>query len=143
MNERVRAYVLGATVIALVAAPLAGFFESDSFPVSTYPMFANARPAEVSLPHAIVVHADGSERPAPPRAIANDEVIQALSTLRQAIRQGEAATAALCERIASRVAGNDAAEVHIVTSWYDAIRYYDGEKVPLSRTEHVTCEVPS
>jgi hypothetical protein len=142
MKERARAYVLTVVLAGLVASPLVGAFERDSFPVSTYPMFASARPTEVSLPHAIVGHADGSERPAPPTAIANDEVIQALSTLRQALRQGPEATAALCERIASRVAGSDALLVRIVTSTYNPVGYYTGEREPIHRVEHVDCEVP-
>lgn len=140
MRERWRAYVVSVAVVVLVGSPLLGFFAGDSFPVSTYPMFARARGTEVSLPHVVVVRADGSERPATPSEVANDEVIQAVSTLRQAIRAGEDATGALCARVASRV-GDGAAEVRVVTSRYDAVAYYTGERAPLGQTVHVTCPV--
>ncbi len=142
MSERLRAYAISLIVAGLVASPLFGAFAGDSFPISTYPMFASERPAEMSFPHAIVVDADGDKRPAPPSAVATDEVIQALSTLRQAIRDGDEATQSLCERIAERVADGDAVEIRIVTSTFHTIDYFDGAQEPLARTVHTSCEVP-
>ncbi len=104
-------------------------------------MFAAVRETDVSVPHVILVDEDGEEWPAPPPAIANDEVLQAQATIRQALRHGDEATEALCERVASWAHGSDAISVQIVTSTYDAVLYYEGDKEPLDRTQHAMCEV--
>ena len=66
----------------------------DSYPLSTYPMFAAVRETEVSVPHAVMIDADGDESFVPPVLVANDEVLQAQATIRQALRHGDAATLA-------------------------------------------------
>ena len=140
MNSRVRAYGLTIILVGLVLSPLVGAFADDSFPISTYPMFATARSSETNLTHVILTDANGNEWGAEPSAIANDEVLQVQETILQALRDGEAATAALCERVAGRVAGSGATTVQIVTSTFDAILYYDGDREPTERRVHATCE---
>jgi hypothetical protein len=141
MSSRLRAYAVSLILVVLVASPLVGAFEGDSFPISTYPMFASRKSNEVRLSHVVLVGADGAEWAPPPSAIANDEALQAQETLRQALDSGEAATADLCERIARRVVKSEAAYVHIVTSTYDAILYYQGQREPLARSTIATCDV--
>lgn len=143
MKTRGRAYAVTLILVGLVASPLAGAFSMDSFPISTYPMFAATRSTEVSVPHVVLVGADGDEWAASPWDIASDEVLQAQATVRQALGRGDAATEALCERVAQRVEGSDAVSVMIVTSRYDAIRYYQSDREPLDRTVHTMCEVRS
>ncbi len=126
----------------LVASPLFGAFPGDSFPVSTYPMFASARSSEVLMPHAIAYTADGEERRVRPHDVANDEVIQAFSTIRQAIRQGQEAVDQLCQHIAQNVARHDdVVTVQIVTSHYDALEYFDGDKEAKDRWIEGECAV--
>ena len=141
MNGRLRAYLVTLILVGLVASPLVGAFADDSFPISTYPMFASVKSTEAHLSHVILVDADGGEWAAPPSAIANDEALQAQETLRQALNNGEAATNELCERVARRVAGSGAAYARIVTSTYDAFLYYQGDREPIARNVHATCEV--
>jgi hypothetical protein len=127
-----------------VLLPLAGDPRADSFPFSTYPMFAGRQSSEATIPHAVVIDANGERSPLPPVAVANDEVIQAFETLRQAVRQGPDATARLCTRAAEWYAGRDEspARVEIVSDTYNAVAYFDGEKAPISTQVHASCEVP-
>jgi hypothetical protein len=76
---------------------------------------------------------------APGGRASSGEMLQTQAVLRQALGHGEAATEALCERIARRVEGSGAVSVQIVTSSYDAVRYYQGDREPLSRTVYTTC----
>ena len=144
---RLRAYLISAVVAGAVAAPLFGIVRSDSFPISTYPMFASARAADVSISHVVAVSADGERRPVPPSAVANAEVIQAFETVRQALRQGPEATQALCNRIAAGLVdpGGQGAttRVEIVTDRFDAVAYFEGNTQALASTVHAQCEVRS
>ena len=72
---RARAYLTSAVIAGAVAFLLLGVMHRDSFPVSTYPMFAAQRAAEVSIAHAVGVGPDGARWPLPPSAVANREVI--------------------------------------------------------------------
>ncbi len=137
---RLRAYALTLILVGLVASPLAGAFANDSFPISTYPMFATVRSSETHLSHVMLVSPDGDERVAPPSAIANDDVLQVQETVLQALDEGPLATVALCERVARRVAGSGVVSVQVVTSTFDAILYYQRDREPISRQVHATCE---
>jgi hypothetical protein len=142
--NRAWSYALGAALIIAVLLPLAGSPRADSFPLSTYPMFAGRQSSQATIPHAIVIDAAGVRSPLPPVAVANDEVIQAFETLRQAVRQGPDATARLCTRAADWYSGRGEgpARVEIVSDTYNAVAYFDGEKEPISTEVHATCEVP-
>ena len=97
---------LVVTVVALVAVawPLSRDpVRGDSFPLSTYPMFASRRPgAKVGLVYVIATAADGARRHVPPYLVASAEVMQAIVTVAQAVSRGDAA--GLCRRVAARVA---------------------------------------
>ena len=142
--DRAWSYALGAALIIAVLLPLAGDPRADSFPLSTYPMFAGRQSSEATIPHAIVIDAAGVRSPLPPVAVANDEVIQAFETLRQAVRQGPDATARLCTRAADWYAGRGQgpARVEIVSDTYNAVAYFDGAKEPVATEVHASCEVP-
>ena len=68
---RWRAYLVSALFIVAVGLPLLGFL-ADGFPISTFPMFASARPQEVSIAHTVLIEADGTQRLPSPSAVAND-----------------------------------------------------------------------
>ncbi|HET9477677.1 MAG TPA: hypothetical protein VFP63_09330 [Dehalococcoidia bacterium] len=139
--DRARAYLVSIAFAAAVALPVLGSTESDSFPLSTYPMFSGRQSAEADIPHAVAITEGGERRVLPPDAILNDEVIQAFETLRQAIADGPEATHALCERIAARAGRPGDVAVEIVTDRYDAIRYFEGDEKPLRSTVHASCKV--
>lgn len=142
--ERAWSYGLGAVLIVALLVPLAGDPRADSFPFSTYPMFSGRQSPEATIPHAVVIDSDGERSVLPPVAVANDEVIQAFETLRQAVRQGPDATARLCARAADWYAGGreGPARVEIVSDTFDAVAYFEGDKQPLSTHVHASCEVP-
>lgn len=144
---RLRSYLIGAVLLVAVAFPLLNSPEDDDFPLSTYPMFSGARASgAASIPHAIGVELDGSRVVLPPEAVANEEVIQAFETLRQAIAGEPDAVARLCEDVAAHVrrSGNpgfaDIIAVEIVTDRYDVIDYFEDD-TPLATTVHTACEV--
>ena len=141
---RVWSYGLGAALIVAVLLPLVGDPRDDDFPFSTYPMFSGRQSSEATIAHAVVIDANGERSALPPVAVANDEVIQAFETLRQAVRQGPDATARLCAHAADWYAGGHEgpARVEIVSDTYDAVAYFDGDKQPLATEVHASCEVP-
>jgi len=143
-RARVWSYGLGAALIVAVLLPLAGDPRDDDFPFSTYPMFSGRQSPEATIAHAVVIDANGERSALPPVAVANDEVIQAFETLRQAVRQGPDATARLCAHAADWYAGGHEgpARVEIVSDTYDAVAYFDGDKQPLATEVHASCEVP-
>ena len=142
--ERFWSYGLGAALIVALLLPLAGDPRADSFPFSTYPMFSGRQSPEATIAHAVVIDADGERSTLPPVAVANDEVIQAFETLRQAVRQGPDATARLCARAADWYAGGHEgqARVEIVSDTFNAVAYFEGEKQPVATEVHASCEVP-
>ncbi len=139
--DRARAYLLSIAFAAAIALPVLGSPQSDSFPLSTYPMFSGRQSPEADIPHAVAITNAGARRLLPPDAVLNDEVIQAFETLRQAIADGPESTQALCERIAARAGRPGDSSVQIVTDRYHAIRYFDGNEEPLRSTVHASCEV--
>ncbi len=149
-RERTRTHVIGATVgIGVVLAVLSPVLVSgpDSFPISSFPMFAHVRASPMgTITHALAVSADGRRRPIPPELVANSSSLQALVTLQATVARGPAALATLCAGIAERArldarfAGSR--DVVIETATYDAVAYFDGDVEPTTREEHVRCPLP-
>lgn len=138
---RIAPYAVSIIIILAVLAPVLTSTDTDSFPLSNYPMFSGRKTAEASVPHAIAINENGDRRILPPSAIFNDEVVQAVETLRQAIAAGPEATLDLCRQAAERGA-QPGETVHIVTDTFNAITYFEGDKTPLASTTHATCEAP-
>ena len=121
--------------------------DQDSFPLSTYPMFSQARPRSASVTSALAVGSDGSERAVPPSFVANAETMQALQTLRNAVSGGPEQARALCAAIARRLSESGdadfsaAAAVVLVTQTVDSIRYLAGEHAVQKRVLHARCPV--
>ena len=136
MQNRARC-VFALVVLALVAAPLLRAPSNDSFPLSTYPMFSVARPAETSVSTAVGWSADGERVTLSPRIIGGTaEVIQAAGTIAQAI--GSGTTDALCSEVLAK-APDRVAAVEVVTETYDVVAYFDGAEDPIRRTVHARC----
>ena len=119
--------------------------DSDDFPLSTYPMFAAPRPAELTMAWARGV-APGGWRALAPDHLGTGEVMQAFATLQRAASSGPAGGAALCRAIAARVAGDaaqaDVAEVELVVGTYDAVRWLAGARAEAMRDEAVLARCP-
>src|SRR5215475_1479639 len=116
----------GAVLAPLVRAP-----DDDSFPLSTYPMFAAPRPAELTMAWARGVAAGGRWRPLSPEHVGTGEVMQAFATIQRAAGGEPEDRVALCQAIAARVARDvalgDAAQVELVVGTYDAVRWLAGD----------------
>ena len=143
--SRALAYGFGLGLTVLVAAPGFGDPNWDSFPLSTYPMFARPR----SLPLLYLaegVSRDGARHRLSPNLVANDEVMQATASVRRAVRAGPDATQALCGQIAERVAAaadeSAIVEVRLSSARFDPVRYFSHGPEPVERTTHERCDVP-
>lgn len=130
--ERVYAWVVSAAVLAAVLWPLTWGATRDSFPLSSYPMFArNRRSAVLSAVYAVATDADGERRYVPPDLVANREVLQARAVLDRAARGGKKGAMTLCREVASRIAAQSggpfsgAAWVSIIRGRHDAGAYFE------------------
>jgi hypothetical protein len=132
---------------ALVLATLAPAFRDarrDSFPFSTYPMFAR------TIDKRWLLFAEGIGKRASlrlgPELVANDEPMQAMRTLKLAAKQGGPALVSLCRRIAERVAASKShgsvRRVRIVRALFDPIGYFEVLAGPEQRQTLQECRVP-
>lgn len=130
----------GVTLAPLVRAP-----DADSFPLSTYPMFAVPRARVQAVDYAVGVTATGATRTLTPALVGSTEVLQAHAVLARAIHGPPSARAALCAAIAARVAGDpaygDVTAIRLVHGVHDAVDYVvhhrGGHELELAR-----CAVP-
>ncbi len=140
---RLLAYGFGLPLAVLACWPAFREPPVDSFPLSNYPMFSKKR-GRLQLDQVIGVGSAGV-RPLPPRAVANEEVMQALVLIRRAVRGGPREAAALCRRVARNVAPlpefSDLRQIQVVTAQYEPLRYFAGSTQPESFRPHATCNV--
>ncbi|TMQ08030.1 MAG: hypothetical protein E6J90_13455 [Deltaproteobacteria bacterium] len=145
MTSRRLAAVASLALCGAVLEPLVRDPDDDGFPLSTYPMFAAPRSAEVTLAHAQGATRDGRVRPLSPAQLDTGEVMQAFTTLQRAVAAGPEARAALCAAIAGRVAGDaalgDVAEIRIVSATHDAIGFVARGAPALREAVLVRCDV--
>ena len=145
---RLHAYATSALLLGAAAYPALLPPRQDGFPLSTYPMFATAKPARVAVMSALALGAGGFEATLEPSYVANAEAMQALSTLKKSVAAGKRSARELCEQIAARVAAKaepelaPARHVALVTQEHDAVSYLRGDTAALSRKVHVRCAVP-
>lgn len=112
--------LFGATIEPVLRAPA-----DDGFPLSTFPMFATPRPAQIAMSYAQGVTRDGQPRMLSPDHLDTGEVMQAFSRIQRAVAAGPRERLALCQAIAARVAGdvalNDVVEIRLVSGTYPAV----------------------
>src|ERR1700753_3061684 len=106
MTPRLAA-VISFVLVAAALEPLVRRPDDDGFPLSTFPMFAAARPSALSMTYAQGVTRDGALRTLTPSHLGTGEVMQAYSTLQIAASRGPRARNELCTAIAARVAQDD------------------------------------
>lgn len=128
LDRRVAAALMALLALAVVSPALRG--ASDSYPLSTYPMFSGAIDSSVELTLAVGLDGRGDRVELSPRLIADtDEVIVAGGTLRIAVREGRAD--AQCAEIAERVAAAGRIEIErvaVVSDEVDAVAWYAGDR---------------
>lgn len=136
-QRRLACVVLGVVVVAMLGPPLRRP-PRDSFPLSTYPMFADDRGRISSVATVVGLTADGEVVRLSPELIAGtDEVILAVETAADAVHRGRGAASHLCDQVASRVASADRptiTSVRVGVETHDAIGYFDGHR---REPEHV------
>jgi len=140
--ERWTGLLVGLVASVAVLAPLLSP-DADSFPLSSYPMFA--RPRGQPTLYALAARAsDGSERRLPPSALGSSEVLQAKVLIQRSVEQGPAAMRALCREVAARVAADtaDVRSIEIVRRRYDPIDYFVTGPTPIEQARLESCPVP-
>jgi hypothetical protein len=142
---RVLAYVAGFGATALVLSPLLTG-TADSFPVSTYPMFAR-RPGMLVLYSVLVTASDGSEQRLSPSVVGSGEVLQTKALIARSVELGPAAMAELCQGTAerARAATPEAPDgyVDIVRRNYDPIAYFVSGPLPVDQERLFRCALPA
>ena len=125
---------------AVVLVPLIRSPESDSYPLSTYPMFATDRGRVAAIATAVAIDSDGVITRLGSAAIGGtDEVILAAATVSAAVGRDEVAE--LCEEIAHRLDRAEFSTVIVRTEVVDVVSYVADDAAPLSIEEHGRCEV--
>ena len=139
---------MSAAALACVLWPFTWAPGRDSFPLSSYPMFAHGRTdSSLSAVYAVAFDADGTRHWVPTRLVGSREVLQARAVYERAARSGPRATRALCQAIAGRIAalregelvGSN--EVRVMRGRHDSIAYFESGKIGRERAL-VTCKVP-
>lgn len=137
-RQRRRVITIGTVV--LLCAPVA--FDRDGLPLSTYPMYARTRGAEVSFVTANGIDADGRRVSLGLGTIGeSDDPLIVAGELRAAIRSGRAPDR--CRDIASRVEDGapEITAIEVVTERHDVIEHAAARASLVGRTVHATCEV--
>jgi hypothetical protein len=142
--ERVHAAVLGTLVLGAVLYPLVRDPPRDGFPLSNYPMFsAHKDEPTARISHVIGVSREGRHRPIGPDLVGTDEVMQSHQTIKVAVQRGE--SAALCERVAARVAEDESSadieSLEVRTDVYDVFEYFEGDRTARHTRVHARCAV--
>lgn len=126
---------------AVVLAPLIRSPESDSYPLSTYPMFATDRGRVAAIATAVAIDSDGVVSRLGSAAIGGtDEVILAAATVSAAVRRGEVDE--LCIEIARRLDRTEFSTVIVRTEVVDVVDHVADDASPLRIEEHGRCGVP-
>jgi hypothetical protein len=126
-----------AAVLVVLVLPLVR--NHDSFPLSTYPMYAGTRSGVETLPAVLSTDRDGRvERLSTATIARSDDPLITTALLRQAIRSGRAET--LCGEIARR-APSGTVTIEVVEERLDLVASAAGDDEVLDRTVHARCPV--
>lgn len=144
-RSRLPAYLFGLGTVFAAAAPAFREATADSYPLSTYPMFA--RP--IDKPQILFLESVDERRrvrAVSPDLVANDEVMQSAKRLRRAWREGPDALDRLCRKVAKSVERQRRprlVELRIVEARFDPIAYFVHDAEPEERQVLTTCKVRS
>ena len=136
-----RRWVRSLSVVGVIAVLIAPVVTNrDSFPLSTYPMYARTRAAEVSFVTAQGVDGDGAIMPLSLDVIgSSDDPLVVAGELRAAVRRDEADER--CQAIARRVRSERIEHVEVVTERHDTIVRLEGGDSLVRRIVHSRCPV--
>ncbi len=124
------ARLLPVAVVCALLYPLTWSAPRDSFPLSSYPMFARAQTSPVMSLEYFVIERRGEGRVyVAPEYVANAEVLQARAVIARAARGGRSARQRLCEQVAARLAEAGVrvgGTLRMVRGKHDAVAYLTG-----------------
>jgi len=142
-HSRWPGYVVGLGVVIAAALPAFRPAQHDSFPLSTYPMFAR----KIDKPHlSFIERLDDRDRARrlDPELVASDEVMQSYRTIKRAVREGPEAAEALCKSIARRLAkhekGKREVRLRVVRARFDPVAYFVEDAEPEEREVIASCK---
>jgi len=144
-SERIFAAAFGVGLLGAVLWPVLADPPFDSFPLSSYPMFAKARPTEaVPIAHVVAFDAGGGGRVVPPTMLGSIEVMQAMRTVELTLNRGDAGE--LCRRTAAVVreaggAWSSAERLEVRVDVFDALVYFESDRTPKAGKTYATCRV--
>ncbi|MEZ5244212.1 MAG: hypothetical protein R2707_03880 [Acidimicrobiales bacterium] len=135
MPRSVRLLLLGLAAM-VVLSPLVRSPQSDTYPLSTYPMFATDRGDEHRIPTVVEVLGDGTTARLSPELIAGtDELVLTAVTVSRAVRDGQ--VDALCAEVADRLGAGRRARVQ--TELHDVIDLVADGAPPIAIEVHAEC----
>jgi hypothetical protein len=135
-----RRTIVAATLVALVCAPALTDKEYDSFPLSTYPMFAGHRDRVAAVHTAVVVDGGRVVRLSSELIGGSSEPMLAAENVVHAI--GDRRAPSLCAEIARRAARRQIrGTIQVVVEFYDTERWFAGDHAPRSRDVFAQCEI--
>jgi hypothetical protein len=136
--------LFGVAVVAATAAPLLRDATHDSYPFSTYPMFARVL-RQPRLTFAEGLKKSGEAVRLPPEMIANDEPMQAMRTLKLTANDGRQALKRLCAAIAERVGATprygEVQRVRIARARFDPLAYFEADSPREEQERLIECKV--
>ncbi|WP_421119723.1 hypothetical protein ACE2AJ_20610 [Aquihabitans daechungensis] len=135
-SVRLRRRLVTAVVLLAVVSPV--LRDRDSFPLSTYPMYASTRPEVVAF-STVLGYDDAGERVRLSlRTIARtDDALIGQSRIGHAIDSGTAD--ALCTEVADR-APDAVTRIEVVTERHDVIDLAARDESLIDRAVHASCE---
>lgn len=128
--------LLVALAAVIVLSPLLRDPDSDTYPLSTYPMFATNRGEDHRIPTVVELLPSGTTARLSPELIAGtDEGVLTAVTVSRAVRDGQAA--ALCAEVVDRLGPGRSARVQ--TEHHDVVALVADGAPPLSIEIHAEC----
>jgi hypothetical protein len=138
--SRLVAIVFSVVLLGLVAAPMFGRATADSYPLSSYPMFASDRGTVSTFYGAVGIEVDGERKVLGPQTVGGtSEIVHAAESVRFAVRSDTVES--LCEEISERLDGEEFERVEVISERIDTLAWFDGDEVPLETTVHGECDV--
>ena len=143
MQGRWLGAVVSIVLIALTASPVLRDPNDDSFPLSTYPMFAWKRSTTINMEYIVGFTAKGERWHPPPRAQGSGEPMQTKRILERAAAGGKTGMMTLCQSTAARVHRwrKDIVYLAMMRGTHEAVDYLIYDKRG-KETELVKCIVP-
>jgi hypothetical protein len=145
-REPLVAWTVSALFLGAILWPMAQTPPRDSFPLSTFPMFARARPPVVDIDHLVAVGNAGQRRIVPPQLVVRGEVLQSKALIDATVRRGRRASLELCRAVAARLAEDpgwsNVVRLELRRDRFDVLAYFAGERTPLQQRVHARCRVP-